>query len=344
MEEWQLQQKQSLPLNIKISMTKRRVTEWYHKYNGMVYISYSGGKDSEVLLHIVKELFPDVPIVFIDNGVEETRLHALKKAEVIMYPKKPILKIWKEDGLPFPSKQQANYIRKVKHTNSDYLRSRLLTGIMKDGSKTMFKLSKKWLPIVKSNIEVSDRCCWYLKKEPFKRYNKESGRKPFIGNMATDGMERKKQYKQHGCFNLDKEQCMPLGFWTEQDVLQYIITFNLDYAKEQYGDIIKINGLLKTTKAKRTGCFPCGFGVHLEKEPNRFQRMEEENPRLHNIILHKWVDGAMGKLLDLCNVNYNKPKVIQCTLSQNNKKEVTGFLPQINLWVSALRFYHNFVL
>jgi len=330
MEEWQLKQKQSLPLSIKILMTKRRITEWYHKYNGMVYISYSGGKDSEVMLHLVKGLFPDVPIVFIDNGVEETRLHALKKAEFIMYPKKSIYQIWKEDGLPFPSKQQANYIHKVKHTNSDYLRNRLLTGIMKDGSKTMFKLSQKWMPIVKSNIEVSDRCCYYLKKEPFQRYNKESGRKAFVGTMASDGMERKKQYKQHGCFNIDKEQCMPLGFWTEQDILQYILDFKLDYAKENYGDIIKVGQELKTTKAKRTGCFPCGFGVHLEKEPNRFQRMSVDNPRMHYTVLFVWSNGDMGKLMGMYNIPIYMPKEIQKTIKEVTTGEETAFLPLIN--------------
>ena len=334
MEEWQLQQKQSLPLNIKISMTKRRIAEWYNKYKGNVYISYSGGKDSEVMLHLVKSCHSDVKIVFVDTGTElSTRKHAIKKADVILKPKIPMLKIWMKYGIPFPSKQQANFIYKVKHTKSDYLRNRLMTGIMKDGSKTMFKVSEKWKKIIDSDIEVSDRCCYYLKKEPFIRYNKQSGEVPFIGTMASDGMERKKQYKQHGCFNIDKEQCMPLGFWTEQNILQYIKQFDLDYCTA-YGDIIKVDGKLQTTKAKRTGCDGCGFGVHLEKEPNRFQRMEVDNPRLHNIILHKWLDGAMGKVLDLCDVNYNKPKFIQSTLSQNNKKEDS--IPPTNKLVGIL--------
>ena len=320
-EMWQLTQRQGLPLDIKIKLTKRRIEEFYKSFNGKVYISYSGGKDSEVMLHLVKSCHSDIKIVFVDTGTElETRKHAIRKADIILKPKIPMLQIWKKYGIPFPSKQQANFIYKVKHTKSDYLRNRLMTGIMKDGSKTMFKISKKWKCIIDSDIEVSDRCCYYLKKEPFLRYKKQTGEVPFIGTMASDGMERKKEYLQNGCINFTKEVCHPLGFWTEQDVLMYIKKFDLDYCGA-YGDIIEVEGLLKTTKAKRTGCVGCGFGTHLEKEPNRFQRLEVDNPRLHNIILHKWVDGAMGKVLDLCNVNYNKPKVIQCTLSQNNKKE-----------------------
>jgi len=71
------------------------------------------------------------------------------------------------------------------------------------------------------------------------------------------------------------------------------------------GDIINIDGKLETTKAKRTGCEGCGFGVQLEKEPNRFQRMKKENERLHEIILHKCCNGNMGRVLELCNIKYS---------------------------------------
>jgi len=319
MEMWQLTQRQGLPMNIKIQLTKRKIESFYNAFDGQVYISYSGGKDSEVMMHLVKSLYPDVKVVFVDTGTEiDTREHAIKKADIVLKPKISMLQVWEKYGIPFPSKQQANFIHKVKHTKSDYLRNRLMTGIMKDGSKTMFKVSEKWKCIIDSDIEVSDRCCYYLKKEPFIRYKKQTGEVPFIGTMASDGMERKKEYLQNGCINFTKEVCHPLGFWTEQDILKYIKEFNLDYCKA-YGDIIKQGKLLKTTKANRTGCMGCGFGINLEEEPNRFQRMEEDNPRLHNIILHKWCNGAMGKVLDLCNINYNKPEFIQCTLIEKEQ-------------------------
>lgn len=307
-EMWQLTQRQGLPFNIKIKLTKRRIEEFYKFLKGKVYISYSGGKDSEVMLHLVKSCYPNVKIIFVDTGTErDTREHAIKKSDIILKPKIPMLQVWEKYGIPFPSKQQADFIYKAKHTKSTYLRNRLMNGVMKGGTKTMFKISKKWKCIIDSNIEVSDRCCYYLKKEPFIRYKKQTGESPFIGIMATDSMERKKGYLQNGCINFSKEVCHPLGFWTEQDILMYIKIFDLDYC-EAYGEIIKVNGKLQTTKAKRTGCDGCGFGVHLEKEPNRFQRLETDNPKLHNIILHKWVGGAMGKVLDLCNINYNKSK------------------------------------
>ena len=246
--------------------------------------------------------------VFVDTGTElYTREHAIKKADIVLHPKKPMLQIWQKYGIPFPSKQQADFIYKAKHTKSDYLKNRLMTGIMKDGQKTMFKIAEKWKPIIDSDIEVSDRCCYYLKKEPFKRYNKQSGEKPMVATMASDGFERKKQYMQHGCINFEKEIATPIGFWTEQDILTYLVKFKVDYC-DAYGLIVEEYGILQTTKAKRTGCVGCIFGIQLEKQPNRLQRLEVENNRLWNIILTKWLDGNVKKLLDMYKIPYHYPK------------------------------------
>ena len=41
-----LKQMQALPLDQKITMTKRRIMDWYEYWGGEVYVSFSGGKDS----------------------------------------------------------------------------------------------------------------------------------------------------------------------------------------------------------------------------------------------------------------------------------------------------------
>lgn len=51
-------------------MTKERVRQWYEHWNGMVYVSFSGGKDSTVLKHIVDSMYYDVPALFVDTGLE----------------------------------------------------------------------------------------------------------------------------------------------------------------------------------------------------------------------------------------------------------------------------------
>lgn len=68
MEKWQLKQLQSLPLEVKIIKSMQRIKEWYEGNQGNVYISFSGGKDSSVLLDLVRCIYPDIPAVFCDTG------------------------------------------------------------------------------------------------------------------------------------------------------------------------------------------------------------------------------------------------------------------------------------
>lgn len=55
---------QAWPLERKIRVTQAKILEWYHHYGGRIAVSFSGGKDSTVLLDLVRRAFPDVPAVF----------------------------------------------------------------------------------------------------------------------------------------------------------------------------------------------------------------------------------------------------------------------------------------
>lgn len=65
-----LKQMQSVPLEGKIIMTQLRIRAWYEHWDGDVYVSFSGGKDSTVLKHIVDSMYKDVPAVFVNTGLE----------------------------------------------------------------------------------------------------------------------------------------------------------------------------------------------------------------------------------------------------------------------------------
>ena len=75
---------QSWPLERKIQVTQTRIIEWYQQFDGQVYVSFSGGKDSTVLLDIARRIYPDIEAVFINTGLEypEVRQFALSKENV----------------------------------------------------------------------------------------------------------------------------------------------------------------------------------------------------------------------------------------------------------------------
>lgn len=128
MELWELKQKQSLPLEAKILLTKRRIREWYEHWNGNVFVSISG-KDSTVLLDIVRKMYPDVKAVFVNTGLEypEVRELAMSHENVdVLYPKKTFVQVIKEKGYPLISKEVSECIANARlHLNGGGVRHSL---------------------------------------------------------------------------------------------------------------------------------------------------------------------------------------------------------------------------
>lgn len=152
-----------------------------------------------------------------------------------------------------------------------------------------------------------NECCKTMKKEPLRLYARKSKRVPITAQMASESKLRTQSWLQSGCnaFNSKNPMSNPMSFWTEQDVLLYIKENNLpicsvygevvtDYkamgqCEDQmsfadYGIFYNEKPLLRTTGCSRTGCVLCGFGCHLEKEPNRFQMLKETHPKFHNLL------------------------------------------------------------
>lgn len=350
---YDLKQMQAVPLEQKIIMTKRRIREWYDYWDGMVYVSFSGGKDSTVLKHIVDSMYDDVPAVFVNTGLEYPEIQqfvrSIKDGKYecfnsyvdIIRPEMRFDEVLKTYGYPVVSKEVSNTVYGARHaggsgkwksTGLQKLRGELLD---KDGNKSRYNC-EKWGFLLDAPFEISDKCCGVMKKTPTKKYSKETGRKPIIGTMAEESRLRYKNWLQHGCntFETKEPKSQPMSFWTEQDVLHYIKKFNVPYASA-YGDIVPTSGdeqiegqlttfdilgeyegtLLKTTGCDRTGCIFCMFGCHLEKEPNRFQRLKETHPKQYEYCINggEMVDGkwqpskeglGLGKVLDYINVKY----------------------------------------
>ena len=307
-----LQQMQSLPLSAKIEMTKRRIREWYEYFDGQVYISFSGGKDSTVLLHIARELYPDIEAVFVNTGLEYPEIQRFVKTfdnVTILRPKMRFDEVIKKYGYPVISKSVANCVRGAKLGQQS--RINLLNGKDVDGSDRKSKFSKsKYKPLLSVDFEISEMCCDVMKKKPSYDFQKLTEKKPILATMAEESMLREKNWYKSGCnaFNNKHPQSAPMSFWTEQDVLQYIKENNIPIASV-YGDVVYsddngllydnliidgISGKLCTTGCDRTGCIFCAFGAHLEKGESRFERLKRTHPRQYEYCIGggEYVDGV----------------------------------------------------
>lgn len=308
-----LAQMQSLPLDIKIQMTKRRIREWYEHYDGDVYVSFSGGKDSTVLKHIIDSIYNDVPALFVNTGLEYPEIQRFVKEVkdgkypcfntdvVIMRPEMRFDEVIKKYGYPVISKEISKKVYEgriaTRNGKPDNYATRQFNGTyLSRNGKTNHSVTKyKWL--YESDIPVSHKCCDIMKKRTAHRYERESKRHPFIGTMASESALRRQNWRRYGCnaFDAVVPKSMPLSFWTEQDIFEYIVRFNVPYCPV-YGNIVvdEKTGKRKCTGADRTGCMFCMFGVHLEKEPNRFQRMKITHPNQYNYCMKPVSEGGLG--------------------------------------------------
>lgn len=293
-----MKQRQALPLEAKIVFTQKKIREWYEHWRGDVYVSFSGGKDSTVLLDIVKGMYPDVPAVFCDTGLEypEVRELALRKADVVLKPEMTFKAVLEQYGYPIPSKEQACFIRQARHSSTEHMRNLR----MGDGR---FSVSTRWFPLIHAPFEVSEKCCDVMKKRPFNKYAKESGRKRMTGMMASESAIRERSYLKTGCnsFVDSNPKSMPMAVWLEQDVLQYIVDRGIEYAS-CYGEIVDDgSGKLHCTREDRTGCMFCMFGIQYDGTPNRFQRMERDYPKQYDYCINKL---GIGAVLDYVGIPY----------------------------------------
>lgn len=339
----ELKYMQSMSLDSKIEFTKRRIKGWYESwvkyeiYNtktgktryvtgregelpklrkneecdpwdaeaGQVYVSFSGGKDSTVLLHIARQMYPDIEAVFVNTGLEYPEIQKFVKSfdnVTIIRPEMRFDEVINNYGYPIISKNTSRKIHDARAGKEWAVKYVDGTATKADGKKSFFTI-EKYKPLLSADFLISNKCCDVMKKEPLKNYGKATGKKPITAQMADESKQRLAQWLQKGCNAFDTKSPMsnPMSFWTEQDVLLYIKRFDVPIASV-YGDIVYqenaeqtrleefgIEGVgtdrLITTGCDRTGCIFCAFGCHLEKEPSRFQRLKETHPRQYKYCI-----------------------------------------------------------
>jgi 3'-phosphoadenosine 5'-phosphosulfate sulfotransferase (PAPS reductase)/FAD synthetase len=327
-------------------------TEWIKSaIDGQVYVSFSGGKDSTVLAdlcaRVCKQYGWTLYLLFVNTGLEYPEIQKFVKTfaewlrttyeiEVVLDIVRPEMRfdeVLKKYGYPVISKSVSHAVKIAKRNPN----GNVMQNVFDPENKGRFGFHK-WKFLIDSEIPASEECCNVMKKAPAKKYSKETGRKAILGTMACESSLRYSNWLKNGCnaFDTKTPTSQPLSFWTEQDNLHYIKKYDVPYCSV-YGDIVidfnddapveQINVIdylgeyepedkLKTTGCDRTGCIFCMFGCHLEKEPNRFQRLKETHPRQYEYCIGggEMVDGkwqpskkglGLGHVLDYIGVKYD---------------------------------------
>ena len=317
----ELRTMQNYPLELKIMKTEQRIREWVSEYGiDGVYIAFSGGKDSTVLLNIVRNLYPEVEGVFANTGNEFPEIvQFVRKQKNIKWvkPRKSFAQVLKEEGYPVISKKTSRMIHDCQNPTDKNEKSRRLYlsdyALDKEGNLTTiknnsFKIANKHRYLINAPFKISNKCCDYLKKYPMQDYERKTGKKPIIGTQAEESKMRESAYLQTGCNNFKSGKCQPLGFWRSQDILEYIYKFNIEIASI-YGEVkIDEQGNYYTTGESRTGCVACGYGCSMWKsdKDNRYLRLEKTHPKLHNHIINNL---GFKEVLDYMNIKYTNADI-----------------------------------
>lgn len=221
------------------------------------YLSYSGGKDSHFLYWFIKEYLKrdDIKIVGINTYMEhhEIRDRILKNSDIVLKPKLKPFEIKAKYGSPCFSKIQDDFIdRYQRGSRSKSLMERVQSRqfIGKDGKThtSSLSLNKKARELLLSGKlhRVSPKCCKYLKKEPAREFEKQTGLKAILGVRGSESAMRRSQYKS--CFTKDKK-FTPLHDLSDELLDKIYKKYNIEIP-EVYNHIC------------RTGCMGCPYGSY----------------------------------------------------------------------------------
>lgn len=282
MTKEELYERQRWPLHQKVDHTLGVIDQFVSRMNGKVYLAFSGGKDSTVLMHLCEMLKPDILCSFVNTGCEYPSIvRFVRKMQAeghnvrIITPKIKPKEVWAKYGFPMVSKKVSHQINLCRR---NIQAGRPLPWYI-DDPNSFYKVADKWRYLFHTAYNIDDHCCHVLKKEPQKRLAKELGLAPIIGVMASESNMREKDYIRQGQCNAFDEECpmksksLPLSIWTDDDVWQFV--------KERHIELADIYD----KGVKRTGCVACGFGCQFADD-TRLQVLYKTYPKLYNHVLN----------------------------------------------------------
>lgn len=318
-----------MPLKDKIIFSKTRIKEFLEfckKENEKeILVSFSGGKDSTVLLNLVcqvvdKEFPTDFKIIpayameitfpetikFIKETITEMQKRFSFLANILLVqPKKPWKEILHNYGFPIFSKQISVLLSRARNATR---RTQVIDWVLGIKPSKKFRIIKKRLFLLdkdmnyyidengnKKSYYFSERCCDYVKGGL-----KHEKRPNFVGTMASESEFRKKSWIDYGCNIFEKNalKSRPLSIWNSSDVWNFV-----KQEKIKMNPCYQFDGE-KPMLFNRLGCSACPLGVHLETHlknkyniKNRFEKLKDWNYNLYISQVKK--TGMENILLDM---------------------------------------------
>ena len=273
------------PLEQKVDHTLEVMEVFMSRLEGKVYVSFSGGKDSTVLMFLARMLNPDILGVFCNTGCEDPSIIRFvneKKDEgwniTTIRPKKTPREVWAKYGFPLVSKEQAEMIYSVRYNPNSVRAQKAL-------NHEIFGIKKKWRFLIDEPFCTNSWCCEVLKKAPFHHFEMQTGLSPILGIMASESRLRRNTYLRQGGCNVFSETdsgrnySHPLSIWTDDDIFNFVRKNNLAIA-----DIYK--------SQKRSGCVACGFGAQFADD-TRFQYLYEHHPKYYQMVMNFQNNGVL---------------------------------------------------
>lgn len=315
-------QKQSLPYEAKVTHAIVKAREFYDHLDGDVFCSVGGLDSLTLLLFLRKHVSKDIPGVSVSSleDLSIQKIHKQLDNMVILVPYKTKTQVIREHGFPVISKEKAGKIKMLQNPSEKNatVRHAIMTGDTgKQGgwrTGTRMRLPQKWLDLFGglenekygtnyqvAPFRVSPDCCYHMKEKPCDDFARKNKLKPYIGLMASEGGQREKALTKHGCNYYGKTvtRSCPFAIFHRQDVLRLALDLDVP-VPEIYGEIaMQPNRTLETTRAKRTGCTMCGFGIHIEKRPHRFDRLRKDSFKEWEFWMYKM---GWGQVLDYIGV------------------------------------------
>lgn len=320
-----------LSLSDKEKMAITRIKEFLFqcdKKNIKPVISFSGGKDSCVLRHIVNRVRKGIKLetaAEIFNPEIAQFLCSIPKSEITFYPAIiPFSRVIKCYGFPIISKEISQKINNVRNSKTLGNWTRACFGL-----RNSRKISKQYLHFLDKDLvkyEISNKCCSLIKGKI--KYSKTP---KFVGTTIQESQLRRTNWLKNGCNFYGKNiwSCRPISLFNENDIWAYIKKYNVPYSKAygKYGD-----------KWTRTGCICCGFGLHFEQKlsdlgikRSRFELLHEYYPNAYKKYMYDY-----GMYKPLCDYG------IKLNIDDNKYQSYFRFRQKlISKWYSSQNFSNN---